>query len=154
MVSIISLVAFDFFPIVFCRDAPNTWPPHQYIVLQALRALPSNVTSGALPTPGAKKSTFDLIPAGQLGLEESQLPQQPINAGSVHNATTTGSAADINTLNGTVINGGNATSGEGWGALLQRELANRYLTSSYCSWYVLSSLQVTFRRHEMPLFIG
>ena len=32
-------------------DAPNAWPPHQYIALQALRALPSNVSSGAVGRP-------------------------------------------------------------------------------------------------------
>ncbi|KNZ73310.1 Trehalase [Termitomyces sp. J132] len=58
-------------------DAPNTWPPHQYIVLQALH---------------------------------------------------------INRLNGTVLNGGNATDGEGWGKALERQLANRYITSAFCSW--------------------
>ena len=48
--------------------------------------------------------------------------------------TTTGPKADINRLNGTVLNGGNATSGEGWAMTLQRELANRYLASAFCSW--------------------
>jgi alpha,alpha-trehalase len=43
--------------------------------------------------------------------------------------------ADINKLNGTVFNGGNATSGEGWAFALQRELANRYMASAFCSWW-------------------
>ncbi|KAG6810112.1 hypothetical protein H0H92_013254 [Tricholoma furcatifolium] len=115
-------------------DAPNTWPPHQYIVLQALRALPTNLTSGALPTPSGNQSTFSLIPAGQLGLNETQLPGQPF-AGTTANVTASGSAADINALNGTVINGGNATNGEGWGQALERELANRYMASAFCSWH-------------------
>ncbi|KAF5360563.1 hypothetical protein D9756_004935 [Leucocoprinus leucothites] len=115
-------------------DAPNAWAPHQHVVLGALRALPANVSGGALPTPGEGKSTFDLIPSGQLGMAENQLPQQPrvnINDG---NFTNTGSGADINALNGTVFNGGNATDGEGWSHRLQRELANRYITSALCSW--------------------
>lgn len=124
------LMVFDSF-----RDAPNAWPPHQYIALQALRALPSNVTSGALPTPSLNQSTFDLIPAGQLGLTESQLPGQPIR-GTNHNATTSGPGTDLNSLNGTVLNGGNATLEEGWAHVLQRELANRYMASAICSWYV------------------
>ncbi|KAG5724287.1 Trehalase [Termitomyces sp. T112] len=114
-------------------DAPNTWPPHQYIVLQALRALPSNITSGVLPTPPGDQSTFNLVPEGQLGLNESQLLSQPFR-GSAGNASTSGSAADINRLNGTVLNGGNATDGEGWGKALERQLANRYITSAFCSW--------------------
>ncbi|KNZ74974.1 Trehalase [Termitomyces sp. J132] len=58
-------------------DAPNAWPPHQYIILQALH---------------------------------------------------------INKLNGTVLNGGNATDGEGWAKALERQLANRYIASAFCSW--------------------
>jgi alpha,alpha-trehalase len=82
------------------------------------------------------QSTWDLIPSGQLGLNENQLPQQPTKVGNI---TNTGPSADINTGNGTVINGGNVTSGEGWGDMLQREVANRYITSAFCSWCVLES---------------
>lgn len=49
--------------------------------------------------------------------------------------TATGPGADINTLNGTVVNGGNSSSGEGWTATLGREVANRYFTSVLCSWH-------------------
>ncbi|KAF9464208.1 trehalase [Collybia nuda] len=118
-------------------DAPNTWPPHQYIALQALRALPANITSGPLPVPSSNQSSWDLIPAGQLGIAESQLPGQPIHSSgtTLQNATMTGPSADLNRLNGTVVNGGNATEGEGWGRTLERELANRYMSSAFCSWY-------------------
>ncbi|KAK2465281.1 hypothetical protein APHAL10511_002635 [Amanita phalloides] len=117
-------------------DAPNSWPPHQYIILQALRALPSNVTGGSVPTPSSGQSSYSLIPSGQLNVQESDLPGQPIYiAGKSHNASLTGSAADVNSLIGTVINGGNATTGEGWASILQREVANRYFTSAFCSWY-------------------
>ena len=109
-------------------DAPNAWPPHQHIVLEALAALPANVTGGALPAGAA----FDLVPAGQLGVEEGALPGQLIIGRG--NATKVGAAADVNRLNGTVVNGGNATEGEGWAAVLQRELANRYFASAFCSW--------------------
>jgi len=129
------------FPATFIQsglqwDAPNSWPPHQYIILQALRALPSNITTNPVPTPGNKQSSFDLIPSGQLGVAESALPGQPVQSGAkaVQNATGTGTAADINALNGTVVNGGNVTSGEGWATTLQRELANRYVVSCFCSW--------------------
>jgi len=113
-------------------DGPNTWAPHQYIILQALRALPANVTSGALPQPDSGKSSFDLIPSGQLGIAENQLfPQTRLTGG---NFTTTGPSADVNNLNGTVSSGGNVTSNEGWAKTLERELANRYITSAFCSW--------------------
>ncbi|KIK16915.1 glycoside hydrolase family 37 protein [Pisolithus microcarpus 441] len=117
-------------------DAPNTWPPHQYIILEALNALPSNLTSNILPTPGTGQSAYDLIPSGQLNLTESQLPGQPLRgAQASQNVTATGPGSDVNTLNGTVVNGGNSSSGEGWAAMLGREVANRYFTSELCSWH-------------------
>ncbi|TEB39969.1 glycoside hydrolase family 37 protein [Coprinellus micaceus] len=106
-------------------DAPNAWPPHQYIILQALRHLPSNVTGGAFPSRPEGQSTFGLVPTGQLGVEEA------------------GPDADVNLLNGTVINGGNATESEGWAEALERQLANRYYASTLCSWLSEAELNVT-----------
>lgn len=117
------------------RDAPNAWAPHQYIALQALRALPANITTSSIPSAPSNQSTFALIPTGQLGLNETQLPGQPVRSGpTIINATTSGRAADINSANGTVVNGGSPVSGENWSQTLQRELANRYFTSALCSW--------------------
>ncbi|KAF7305596.1 Trehalase [Mycena chlorophos] len=113
-------------------DAPNAWPPHTYVAINALKALPANISSGALPQPAKGQNTYSLIPAGQINVAESDLPAQTIT--SSKNASTSGVAADLNTLNGTVTNGGNATSGEGWAATLARELANRYVSSVICSW--------------------
>jgi alpha,alpha-trehalase len=113
-------------------DSPNAWPPHQYIALEALRALPANVSWGPVPQPPTGQSAFALVPYGQLGLEESALPGQTIRNGQ--NASSTGRGADINALDGTFVNGGNATSGEGWRDGLVRGLANRYFTSALCSW--------------------
>ena len=113
-------------------DAPNAWPPHQYIALQALRALPSNVSSGAIPQPRSGESAFALVPSGQRGLLENALPGQELCCGK--NASRTGSGADTNALSGTFVNGGNATSGKGWRDALARGLANRYMTSALCSW--------------------
>jgi len=128
------------FPVTFTDtglqwDAPNAWPPHQYIILKALQAIPSNISNTNLPQPGSNQSTFDLIPSGQLGLNETSLPGQPVHGGAtIVNATASGVSADVNKGNGTVANGGTAISGEGWSAALQRQLANRYLTSTLCSW--------------------
>ncbi|KAF9018983.1 hypothetical protein BDZ89DRAFT_1164922 [Hymenopellis radicata] len=66
-------------------DYPNAWPPHQYILLQGLRALPSNITSAALIAPSSNESTFNLLPQGQLGITETQLPGQTLHLGN--NAT-------------------------------------------------------------------
>lgn len=114
-------------------DAPNAWPPHQYIALQALLGLPSNVSSGAIPQPPSGQSAYTLVPSGQLDVAENALPGQVITNGK--NASSTGSSADINALNGTFVNGGNATTSEGWRDALARGLANRYFTSAFCSWH-------------------
>ena len=106
-------------------DLPNAWPPHQYIALEALRNLPANLTTNALPQTG---NSFVLVPSGQLGITEDQLLPQHIRGGS-------DVRTDINKLNGTVVNGGTATNGEGWSQTLQRELANRYTAAAFCSWY-------------------
>ncbi|KAJ7683028.1 Six-hairpin glycosidase-like protein [Mycena rosella] len=91
-------------------DAPNTWPPHQYIALQALRALPPNVTAAVIPAAVIGHGSFSLVPAGQLGVSEAALPLRNLDAAS-------GPAADVSRGNGTVVNGGNTTSG-GWAAVL------------------------------------
>ena len=117
------------------RDAPNAWTPHQYVILQALGALPENITTIPIPSPPSNQSTYALIPAGQLGLNETQLPGQPVRSGpAVINAPTSGPGADINSVNRTVINGGSGVFGENWSKALQRELANRYFTSVMCGW--------------------
>jgi len=86
-----------------------------------------SVAGGDLPV---SNNSFTLIPTNQLGLTEDQVPLQPL--GGSHIAP---HGSDINTVNGTVTNGGNKIEGEGWASQLQRELANRYMTSVYCSWY-------------------
>ena len=86
-----------------------------------------NVTSGNLPT---SDNSFTLIPTNQLGLTEGQVPLQTLGGNR-----TAPRGSDINAVNGTVTNGGNKIEGEGWASQLQRELANRYITSVYCSWY-------------------
>ena len=76
------------------------------------------------------QDAFGLIPNGQLGITEDQLPGQPVAPGQ------NSSSSSLNSLNGTVVNGGNVTSStnEGWAVVLQRELANRYVSSVLCSW--------------------
>jgi alpha,alpha-trehalase len=105
-------------------DMPSSWPPHQYIALQALRNLPSNLTSNTIPNG----PSISLVPNGQLGITEAQLPPQPIVGGG-------NSTGDISKLDGTVVNGGTSVNGEGWGQKLQRELANRYTSAAFCSWW-------------------
>ena len=86
-----------------------------------------DVTGGDLPV---SDNSFTLIPTNQLGLTEDQVPLQTLGGNR-----TAPRGLDVNTVNGTVTNGGNKIEGEGWASQLQRELANRYMASVYCSWY-------------------
>jgi alpha,alpha-trehalase len=99
--------------------------------------LPPNLTTDALPAAPSGQSTYALVPPGQLGVSESQLPGQPVRveAGQVRNATAVGPGADINASGGTVHNGGSVQDGEGWARALGRELANRYIVSAFCGWH-------------------
>ncbi|KIM20124.1 glycoside hydrolase family 37 protein [Serendipita vermifera MAFF 305830] len=110
-------------------DFPNAWPPHIYFALEALANVPANVSRAAIPTPQDGNS-WNLLPSNHLGITQDQLPLQTTDGNN-----TAPAGSDINALNGTVYNGGNATEGEGWVKELQREIANRYMTSVFCSWY-------------------
>ncbi|KAF9781748.1 hypothetical protein BJ322DRAFT_1161667 [Thelephora terrestris] len=79
-----------------------------HIALEALRNLPRNLTTNAVPNG----KPFDLVPTRE----------------------------DISKFNGTVVNGGTAENGEGWGQTLQRELANRYTAAAFCSWWATGGL--------------
>ncbi|KAH9952387.1 Six-hairpin glycosidase-like protein [Lactifluus volemus] len=116
------------------------WRKHGAATLQ--RHLPNDLRSDGSPgqrikrgdpQPPKGKSGFALVPEGQLGLQENDLLRQPTSNGK--NASSTGSRADINALDGTFVNGGNATAGERWRDALARGLANRYFTSALCSWH-------------------
>lgn len=47
-------------------------------------------------------------------ISESRLPEKPYHTQPSINITTTGSGADVNMLNGTVVNAGKMTNGSGW----------------------------------------
>lgn len=101
----------------------------QYIIMRAPRANSSNLTTNGLSMPSSSQSTFDLVPADQLGFTEAQLPDQTLRGAHAHgNATATRPGADMKKLNGPVVNGENVTSSEGWRDTLQCEMANRYYT--------------------------
>ncbi|KAG8780264.1 hypothetical protein FRC16_003187, partial [Serendipita sp. 398] len=110
-------------------DFPNAWPPHIFFALEALANVPSNVSQSPIPL-APNGNSWNLVPTNQLGLTEEKLPLQLLNGNN-----TAPQGQDINALNGTVVNGGNATTEEGWVRTLRREIANRYMTSVYCSWY-------------------
>ena len=110
-------------------DFPNSWPPHIYFALEGLaNLLELGVGYGDLPS---SNNSFTLIPTNQLGLTEEQVPLQTLGGNR-----TVPRGVDINIVDGTITNGGNKTEEEGWASQLQRELANRYIASVYCNWYV------------------
>ncbi|KAG8810577.1 hypothetical protein FRC17_002869 [Serendipita sp. 399] len=114
-------------------DFPNAWPPHIFFALEALANVPANISQSPVPN-APNENSWNLVPANQLGLTEDRLPLQLLNGNN-----TAPRGQDLNALNGTVVNGGDAPTTtpdrEGWVKALQREIANRYVTSVYCSWY-------------------
>ncbi|KAL7417359.1 Six-hairpin glycosidase-like protein [Mrakia frigida] len=101
-----------------------SWAPHQYILTKALARLPSNLTSTPYTTfRPSNSSSFDLVPAGQLGMEESALPVQT----GVENGTVL--------LLGERPGDQSLTAEEGWRDVLLGEVVNRYLSAAFCSWY-------------------
>ncbi|KAF8546600.1 hypothetical protein OG21DRAFT_1527722 [Imleria badia] len=110
----------------------------QYILTSALEALPSNLKTNALRAPDSGQSTYDLVPSGQLNFTEAQLPRQPYHDNENANVIATSPSVDINRLNGTVVNGGNATAEEGWAATLKREMADsEYVSAGFANGVVL-----------------
>ena len=95
--------------------------------MEALNNVPKSVSTKAYPTLSSNVTSFSLVPSGQLGLNISQLPLQPLASGT--NAT-----GDINYVGGTWTNAGIATKGETWNKAMLRAMANRYFTSAFCSW--------------------
>jgi alpha,alpha-trehalase len=53
----------------------QSWPPHVYIAIEALKNLPNNLAKGPLPKVTSNVTSFDLIPAGQLGLSKDEVPR-------------------------------------------------------------------------------
>ncbi|KAG8998439.1 hypothetical protein FRB90_012305 [Tulasnella sp. 427] len=102
-------------------DAPNTWPPHQYIVMEALNNVPKNVSTQAYPALSSNTTSWSLVPSNQLGLDESQLPVQTLAAGG-------NAQGDVNWNNGTWTSGGAVNGTEKWNEALLRGMANRYST--------------------------
>ncbi|KAF8749526.1 Trehalase [Rhizoctonia solani] len=109
-------------------DFPNSWPPHVYIILEALNNIPKKLNKQKLPQINSTVTSFDLVPEGQLGLSEDQLPKQTLDLGGY-------AATDINAGNNTVINGGTPAKNEKWRDSMTRQLANRYVSAAFCSWY-------------------
>ncbi|TIB12944.1 hypothetical protein E3P92_02430 [Wallemia ichthyophaga] len=100
----------------------NAWAPLQYIAVKALEALPDNVTAGALQRPEDGQSTYSLVPSKQLGLDdESQAPTQPLYniSGSTSNKDGFMDEYDC----------------ENWRECLANEVAQRFVSSTFCSWY-------------------
>lgn len=101
----------------------------------------------------ANSSSYDLIPEGQLGLSENELPQSVPNLSPLVVVELTHdllrqtlelggyAAADVNAGKGTVFNGGVARKNEKWRDALIRELANRYVSAAFCSWCVCNNVE-------------
>jgi len=112
-------------------DAPNAWPPHTYIAIKALENLPSNLTTGSFANFSSSVLDYSSFIANQTGLSRSQLPKQSIIGTNGQQDTNITSVTSFDQL-GHV---GNSTSNTSWSEGLAVAIANRYISSAYCSWH-------------------
>ncbi|KAL7422476.1 hypothetical protein Q5752_003124 [Cryptotrichosporon argae] len=95
-------------------DFPNSWPPHVYTTIMAFEQIGRLVNTTVLTN-----LTLDYagVAPGQLGLNETDLQPQP--ASTVGNTSLQTAEAQ----------------GKPWDLALGIEIANRYMSSAFCSWY-------------------
>lgn len=98
----------------------NAWPPHAYSSIKAFEAVGRLYPNGTVLNETVT-TDFSLVPAGQFGLNETQVPKQ--NASLVSNNTRT-FRADLTAMQ----------TGKPWWQALAIEYANRYMQSAFCSW--------------------
>lgn len=90
------------------------------VALSAVESLPGNITSQVMNKPKDNQSSYSLVPSRQLGFyDESQVPIQ-----NLYNST---QSAKKNAFNNEY--------GDNWAKTLAVELAQRWITGSFCSWY-------------------
>jgi alpha,alpha-trehalase len=108
-------------------DFPNAWPPLQYILAEGLDKLNANVTNqtyaSLVSSVAGNGSLWDLIPTGQLGMNETDLPEQP---GQAANATSAGIQA----------HDAYADESTTWRDAIQHAIVQRYTEAAFCSWCV------------------
>lgn len=129
-------------------DWPNVWPPTMYITVKALENIPRNVSQTiSFVDYSTSAIDFGYLPSNHFGLNQSQLPGQPI-LGQDTNITSVSSFNELGNL-------GNSST-LGWGDGLGEyhrnfytstarltfvyspaatALVQRYMSSAYCSWY-------------------
>ena len=107
-------------------DFPNSWPPHIYFAIAALRNLPLNLTTASYGDYSNAVSQFKYLPTNQLGVNQSEIPTQPIvgSNSNITNATSIGNNGNVGTFNNT----------SSWSEGVAQAIANRYLGASFCSW--------------------
>lgn len=107
----------------------NSWPPEIYIAINALRNLPSNISSGSFDTFSQNVTSFSYLPSGHLGLQQSEVPPQTVlgdASRNITNVSTFGQLGNVGNLTGNNLS---------WRDGLAIAIANRYTTAAFCSWY-------------------
>ncbi|BEJ14028.1 hypothetical protein CspHIS471_0312020 [Cutaneotrichosporon sp. HIS471] len=94
-------------------DFPNVWPPHVYTTIKAFetlhRLVPNASTFDTIGIP------FDQVAPNQFNLDQTALPEQP--------AATIGNTSLFTNVT------------EPWPKQMAIEIAHRYMTDAFCSWY-------------------
>lgn len=103
-------------------DWPNSWPPHVYTSIKALETLGRNFPNATSFTGNVTLADFGQVPAGQLGINQTDLQPQPSSAIGNNSMSFSANVAAIQ-------------QGKPWWQQFAIEIANRYLQASFCSWY-------------------
>ncbi|KAH8085188.1 Six-hairpin glycosidase-like protein [Filobasidium floriforme] len=102
-------------------DFPNVWPPHTYTSIKALETVGRLYPNGTV-LDTVLSTDFSAIPTGQLGMNETDLPVQPADAIGPNSELFAKNVAEIQ-------------AGKPWWQAIAIEYANRYMQSTFCSWY-------------------
>lgn len=102
-------------------DFPNAWPNHAYTTIKAAESI-GRLWPNATSFGNVTLSNFSSIPFNQLGLNESQLQEQP--SAAVSNFSTS-YAASLDQVQ----------AGKPWWQGIAIEIANKYMQAAFCSWY-------------------
>lgn len=103
-------------------DWPNSWPPHVYTSIKALETLGRNFPNATSFDGNVTLADFNQIPAGQLGINQTDLQPQPSSSIGNNSMSFSANVAAIQ-------------QGKPWWQQFAIEIANRYLQASFCSWY-------------------
>ena len=113
------------------RTGTRPTPGRRTNTSSSKRSAPSPSTSPVAPVPAQGQGTFSLVPAGQLGIDESALPVQNLDAAYKCEREQRRGGPQRDERDCVQWR---ERDGAWWAEALVNQRANRYLASVLCSW--------------------